>query len=143
MAQSKQGIFISQQKYVIDLLKETSMRASKQVPTPIEQKKNHRLSEALGDKKVDRKMYQRLVGKLICLACTRPNIAYSMSVISQFMHDPREIRLQAAYRVLHYLKAHIGKGILFKKTSYIALEIYSDANFVGSPLDRWSTIGYF
>ena len=92
---------------------------------------------------MDRKMYQRLVGKLICLAHTRPNIAYSMSVISQFMHDPREIRLQAAYRVLHYLKAYIGKGILFKKTSYIALEIYSDANFAGSPLERWSTIGYF
>ena len=94
MAQSKQGIFISQQKYIIDILRETSMMASKPIATPIEQ--NHRLSEALGEKKVDRKMYQRLVGRLIYLAHTRPNIAYSVSVISQFMHGPSEIHLQAA-----------------------------------------------
>ena len=113
------------------------MMASKPVATPIKQ--NHRLCEALGDKKMDRKMYQRLVRRLIYLAHTRPDITYSMSVISQFMHDPREIHLQAAYRILHYLKAHSGKGILFKKTSDIALEIYTDA---GSSLDRRSTIGY-
>ena len=80
------------------------MMASKPVATPIEQ--NHRLSEAFGEKKVDRKMYQRLVGSLIYLAHTRPDIASSMSVIRQFMHDPREIHRQAAYRVLHYLKAY-------------------------------------
>ena len=46
------------------------------------------------------------------------------------MHDQREIHLQAAYRVLHYLKAHLGKGILFKKTLDIALAIYTDAEGV-------------
>ena len=91
VARSNPGIFISQHKYVIDLLRETCMMASKPVATPIEQ--NHRLSEALGEKKVDRKMYQWLVGKLIYLAHTRPDIAYSVSVISQFMHDPRKIHL--------------------------------------------------
>ena len=65
-----------------------------------------------------------------------------MSVISQFMHDPREVHLQAAYRVLHYLKAHPGKGILFKKTSDVNLAIYTDADFAGSPMDRRSTTGY-
>ena len=140
VAWSKQGIFISQQKYVIDLLRETGMMASKPVATAIKQ--NHKLNEALGEKKVNRKMYQRLVGRLIYLAHTRPDIAYSVSVISQFMHDPREIHLQAAYRVLHYLKAHPGKKILFKKTSYIALEIYTKADFAGSSLDRWSTTSY-
>ena len=140
MAWSKQGIFISHQKYVIDLFRETSMMDSKSVATPIEQ--NHRLSEALGEKKVDRKMYQRLIGRLIYLARTRPDIAYLMSVISQFMHDSREIHLQTAYRVLHYLKAHPGKGILFKKTSDISLAMYTYADFARSPLDRRSTTGY-
>ena len=116
------------------------MMASKLVTTPIEQ--NHILSEALREKKVDRKMYQRLVRRLIYLAHIRPDIAYSVSGISQFMHDPREIHLQAAYLVLHYLKAHPGKGILFKKTSNIALAIYIDADFARSPLDRRSTTGY-
>ena len=90
---------------------------------------------------MDRKMYQRLVGRLIYLPHTRPDIAYTVSVISQFMHDPREINLHTTYRVLHYLKAHLGKGILFKKTSDIALAIYTSADFVRSPLDKWSTIG--
>ena len=94
VARSKQGIFISQHKYDIDLLREIGMMTSKPIATTIEQ--NHRLSEALGEKKVDRKIYQRLVGRLIYLAHTRPNIAYSVSVISQFMHDPREIHIQAA-----------------------------------------------
>ena len=71
------------------------MMTSKSVATPIEQ--NHILSETLGEKKVDRKMYQRLVGRLIYLTHTRPDIAYSISVISQFMHHSREIHLQATY----------------------------------------------
>ena len=140
MAQSRQGIFMSQQEYVTDLLKETGMMASKPTGTPIEQ--NHKLREALGDKAVDKEMYQRLVRKLICLAHTRPDIAYSISVISQFMHDPKEVHLQVIYRVLHYLKAHIGKGILFKKGSTINLAVYTDADFAGSPVDGRSTSGY-
>ena len=69
--------------------------ASKPVVTLIEQ--NHKLSEALGEKKVDRKLYQRLVGRLIYLAHILPDIAYSLTVIHHFMHDPREIHLQEAY----------------------------------------------
>ena len=94
VARSKQGIFISQHKYVIDLLKETCMMVSKPVATPIEQ--NHKLSEALGEEKVDRKMYQQLVGRLIYLAHPKSDITYSVSVINQFMHDSREIHLQVA-----------------------------------------------
>ena len=116
------------------------MMAGKPVAIPIEQ--NHKLSEALGDKAVDRAMYQRLVGKFIYLAHTQPDIAYLVSVISQFMHDPREVHLQAAYRVLHYIKAHPGKGILFKKTSDVNLAVYTDADFAGSPMDKRSTVGY-
>lgn len=103
VAHSKQGIFISQQKYVMDLLRETGMLASKPAATPIEP--NHKLGEATGDQIVDREMYQRLVGKLIYLAHTRPNIAYSVSIIGQFMHNPKDVHLQVAYRVLHYLNA--------------------------------------
>ena len=51
-----------------------------------------------------------------------------MSLISQFVHDPRELHLQAAYRVLHYLKGNPKKGILFKKNDTLALEAYTDAD---------------
>jgi DNA-binding protein len=59
-------------------------------------------------------MNQCLVGKLIYLSHTQPNIAYVVSVINQFMHNPKEVHLQAAHRVLQYLKGRLGKGILFK-----------------------------
>ena len=87
-------------------------------------------------------MYQRLVGRLIYLAHTRPDIAYSESVISQIMHDPREPHLQAAYRVLHYLKGNPEKGILFKKNNTLTLEAYTNADYAGSLVNRRSTIGY-
>ena len=58
------------------------------------------------------------------------------------MHDPREPHLQAAYRVLHYFKGNPGKGILFKKNDTLALEAYTDADYVGSIVDRRSTTGY-
>lgn len=140
VAHSKKGIFISQQKYVTDLLKETGKIGCKPVSTPIDS--NQKLGEAKEEPHVDKKIYQRLVGRLIYLAHTRPDIAYSVSLISQFMHDPREPHLQAAYRVLHYLKGNPGKGILFKRNQNLALEVYTDADYGGSIVDRRSTTGY-
>ena len=140
VAYSMQGIFISQQKYVTDLLTETGKIGCKPVSTPMDP--NHKLGEAKEEPVVDKRMYQRLVGRLIYLAHTRPDIAYSVSVISQFMHDPRESHLQAAYRVLHYLKGSPGKGILFKRNKELVLEAYTDADYAGSVVDRRSTTGY-
>ena len=140
MAYSTQGIFISQQKYVTDLLAETGKIRCKPVFTPMDP--NHKLGEVKEEPVVDKRMYQRLVGRLIYLAHTRPDIAYSVSVISQFMHDPREPHLQTAYKVLHYLKGNPGKGILFKKNNTLALEAYTDADYVGSLVDQRSITGY-
>ncbi|RVW32244.1 Copia protein [Vitis vinifera] len=70
--------------------------------------------------------------RLIYLAHTRLDIAYSVSVICQFMHDlhePREPHLQATYRVLHYLKGNPGKRILFKKNNTLALEAYINVDY--------------
>jgi hypothetical protein len=94
------------------------------------------------DAAVDREMYQRLVGRLIYLSHTRPDIAYAVSVISQFMHSPKEVHLQAAHRVLQYLKGTPGKGILFKRKGDLVLEAYTDADYAGSIVDRRSTSGY-
>ena len=61
------------------------------------------------------------------LAQTRSNITYSVSVISQFMHDLQETHLEAAYRVLRYLKGTSEKGILSKQNNSLALEAYINA----------------
>lgn len=140
VAHSKNGIFVSQQKYILDLLNETGMLGCKPVDTPIEQ--NHKLGEANEDVVVDRGVYQRLVGKLIYLSHTRPDIAYAVSAVSQFMHSPKEIHLAAVYRILRYLKSTPGKGILFRKNEKMELEAYTDADWAGSVIDRRSTSGY-
>ncbi|RVW53023.1 Retrovirus-related Pol polyprotein from transposon RE1 [Vitis vinifera] len=130
VAYSTQGIFISQQKYVIDLLIETGKIGCKPVSTPMDP--NHKLGKAKEEPMVDKRMYQRLVVRLIYLAHTRPDIAYTVSVISQFMHDIREPHLQAAYKVLHYLKGNPRKGILFKKNNTLALDAYTDVDYAES-----------
>ena len=84
---SNKGIFISQKKYVLDLLVETGMLDCKPIETPMVM--NHGLQMHEGGELADRMQYQRLVGKLIYLAHTRPDIAYAVGVFSRFMHRPQ------------------------------------------------------
>ena len=114
VARSKQAIFMSQCKYVLDLLKEMGLLGCKLVATPINANTKLRLSED-ENSVVDRGKYQRLVGRLIYLSSTRPNIAFVVSLISQFMHCPSEEHMEAVFRILKYLKSNLGKGILFTK----------------------------
>ena len=95
VAQSKQGIFVSQQKYVLDLLKEIGKLACKPTNMPI--KPNHKLGDSNEDDIVDLGNYQSLVGPLIYLSHKRPDIAYVVSLVSQFMHNPKETHLQAVH----------------------------------------------
>ena len=88
VARSKGGIFFSQRKYVLDLLTEVGLLECKTVDTPIMQ--NHRFGEYSDQAPIDKLRYQRLVGKLIYLSHNRLDIAYAISVVSQFMHNPSE-----------------------------------------------------
>lgn len=110
VARSIQGIFLSQQKYVVDLLKEVEMVGCKPCLTPIEA--NHKLKEDDSERLIDAGRYQRLVGRLIYLSLTRPDITYAVGVISQFMHAPTQNHLEAVYRVLQYLKGCPRKGVI-------------------------------
>ena len=80
--------------------------------TLIEQ--NHCLSKDVGTS-VDKERYQRLIGRLIYLSHTRPDIAFAVSVVSQFMHDPRTSHMDDVYLILRYLKSSPGKGLLYIK----------------------------
>jgi hypothetical protein len=139
VSRGPKGMFLTQRKYVLDLLKETGMNGSKPAATPIEQ--NHRLSSDAGNL-VNRECYQRLVGKLIYLSHTRPDIAFAVSVVSQFMHNPRTAHLDAVNRILRYLKGCPGKGLLYTKQGNLQIECYTDADWAGSLDDRRSTSGY-
>ena len=141
VARSKHGIFLSQRKYILDLLTETRMLGCKPVDTPIEQ--NHKLFHCLDATSTDKGRYQRLVGKLIYLSHTRPDITYAVCVVSQFMHDPRKPHMDAVERILRYLKSAPGKSLLFTKHNHLKIEGYTDADWAGSADNRRSTSGYF
>ena len=93
VARSAQGISLCQRKYVMDLLTETSMLDCKPAETPIEV--NHGLSIQEGQVSTDKAQDQRLVGRLIYLSHTRPDIAYPVSVISLLMHSPSKEHMDA------------------------------------------------
>ncbi|CAL8115437.1 unnamed protein product [Prunus armeniaca] len=141
VARLSKGIFLSQRKYVLDLLKETGMLGCKPVETPIVEK--HNLCLDPEQELVDKGRYQKLVGRLIYLAHTRPNIAYVVSVVSQFMHSPSVDHMAAVMRILAYLKSTPGKGVLYRKNGHLRIEGFTDADWAGDVTDRRSTSGYF
>ncbi|RVW29009.1 Retrovirus-related Pol polyprotein from transposon RE1 [Vitis vinifera] len=89
-------------------------------------------TKKIGTKKnnapVDKGRYQRLVGRLIYLSHTRPNIGFSISVVSQFMNNPTKEHMEAVNRILRYLKMTPGKGLLYKKNYTRDVEVFSDAD---------------
>ena len=141
MLRSKKGIFLSQRKYALDLLNETGMSACSPVSTPMEE--NLKLGMHPKQIPANKERYQRLVGRLMYLAHTRPDLAYALSVVSQFMHAPSEEHMNAVIRILRYLKSSPGKGIMFTKGDNLDIEGYTDADWAGSIDDRRSTSGYF
>ncbi|CAL2255207.1 unnamed protein product [Prunus armeniaca] len=141
VARSKHGIFLSERKYILDLLAETGMLDCKPIDTHSEQ--NHKLGLYPDQVPTDKERYQRLVGKLIYLSHTHPDIAYAVSVVSQFMHSPIEDHMGVVMRILRYLKVTPGKGLMFSKYGHRDVERYTDADWASSATDRRSTFGYF
>ena len=139
VARGAEGVVLSQRKYVLDLLKETGMLGCRPVASPIDQK--IKLTELAGEK-VDRERYQRLVGRLIYLTHTRPDISFAVSVVSRYMHDPRKDHMDAVYHILRYLKGAPGKGLIFRKHGHFNIEGYCDSDWASCADDRKSTSGY-
>lgn len=139
IASSRKGLFLNQRKYVLDLLQETGMLGAKPTESPVNSKEKLSLD---GELLSDVGQYQRLVGKLIYLTITRPDITYAVSLVSQFMHAPRTSHLTAVNIILRYLKSCPGRGILMKKNGHSQIVGYSDADWAGCPIDRKSTTGY-
>jgi len=91
----------------------------------------------------NKERYQRLVGKLIYLSHTRPDIAYAISVVSQFMHRLSEDHMDVVTRILRYLKSSPGKGLMFLKNNQLNVDGYTNTDWAGNVSDRKSTSGYF
>ncbi|XP_074271153.1 uncharacterized protein LOC141595079 [Silene latifolia] len=141
VAHGESGLFLCQRKYALEIIKEAKLEGAKPVQTPIIQ--NHELALSTSALLKDPVMYRRLVGRLVYLTITRPDLLYAVHTLSQFVQAPRKEHLEAALRVVRYLKGDPGKGIVMSKDSVMQLNGYSDSDYARCPLTRRSLTGYF
>ena len=137
---STNGYYLTQAKYTSDLISRASITDSKIVNTPIEY--NCLLNSHDGESLSDATFYKQLVGSLIYLTVTRPDISYAVHIVSQFMAAPRSPHYADVLRILQYLKDTIFDGLHFSSHSSLTLQAYSNTDWAGDPTDRRSTTGY-
>ena len=110
--------------------------------TPVDVNVKLKAEQHEKDAPVNKTSFQRLIGRLLYLNHTRPDIAFAVNSLSQFMNDPRESHQGAADWILAYLKGSIRQGLLFKRGSEPNIVLYTDSDYVGSLDDSRSTSGY-
>ncbi|GKC43676.1 retrovirus-related pol polyprotein from transposon TNT 1-94 [Tanacetum coccineum] len=140
VARTHEGLVLSQRKYTLDILADCGFEGCRQSSFPIEQ--NHKLDKSEDQPKVDRSRYRRIVGRLLYMQATRPDIAYAISILSQFVSDPRQPHMDVVHHVLRYLKSTHGQGVLFPRTGGFNLTAYCDYDWLGCPYTRRSRTGY-
>ena len=125
VSSSVDGYYLTQAKYTSGMISQASITDSNIVDTPIEY--NCRLNSHDGKSLFDATLYRQLVGSLIYLTVTRPDISYIVHVVSQFMATPRSPHYAVVLRILRYLKDTIFDGLHFSSHSSLTLQAYSDA----------------
>ncbi|GJX31986.1 putative ribonuclease H-like domain-containing protein [Tanacetum coccineum] len=137
--QNKGGIFISQDKYVAEILKKFDLVNVKAAITPMETKVPLTKDEEAFD--VDVHLYRSMIGSLMYLTASRPDIMYAVCVCSRFQVTPKTSHLNAVKRIFKYLKGKPNLGLWYPRESPFDLEAFSDSDYGGSNLDRKSTTG--
>ena len=133
------GIFLSQSKYAKDFLVKFNMHNCKAVGTPMIT--NEKLQVEDGTEAVNPSLYRSIIGGLNYLTHTRPDIMYSVNVLSRFMHKPTRLHLGAAKRVLRYVAGTIDFGLWYSKSTNGTMYGYSDSDWGGCVDNRKSTSG--
>lgn len=134
------GMFLNQTKYAEEILLRAGMHDCNPVSTPVDLKS--KLAEDIGKPVDNPTQYRSLAGALQYLTFTRPDIAYAVQQICLFMHDPRDLHLQAPRRILRYIQGTKDKGLHLLKNQNMTMTAYSDADWAGCPSTRRSTSGF-
>ncbi|XP_019098362.1 PREDICTED: uncharacterized protein LOC109131651, partial [Camelina sativa] len=140
ISRSPEGLFLSQRKYTLDLLHETGKHGAKPVSTPLEEgyqvKRKGEMKPTpnapatkLADPYADPGRYRRLVGKLIYLKITRPDLCYAVNQVSQHMQAPTNFDWNTVERIMCYLKGSPGQGVWMGKNNSTEIVGYCDADY--------------
>jgi len=136
----QKGISVTQHKYIQDLIQLAGLTKATTVDTPMEINVKYRRDE--GQLLADPTFYRQLVGSLIYVTITRPDISFAVHTVSKFMQSPTHFHLSAVHRILRYLLGTSTRGLFFPTGSSPTLQAYSDADWAGCPDTRKSTTGW-
>ncbi|KAJ0434592.1 putative RNA-directed DNA polymerase [Helianthus annuus] len=140
LSREDDAIILHQKRYSADLLARFGMLDCK--PSVVPMDVNAKLYADKGNKLDDPTMYRQIIGSLIYLTITRPDIAFAVGVLSRYMQSPRKPHLDVARKLLRYVKSTFGSGITFEKGVELELVGYCDADYAGDLDTRRSTTGY-
>ncbi|CAA7044894.1 unnamed protein product [Microthlaspi erraticum] len=129
------------EEYALNLLSDTGLMACKPCSVPMDPVV--KLSKESGVPLDDPTPYRALVGLLLYLTITRPDITFAVHCLSQFMHTPTDVHLTAAHRILRYVKNDPGQGLFYSAKSDLCLNAFSDSDYSTCPDTRRSITGYW
>nr|GEU89041.1 retrovirus-related Pol polyprotein from transposon TNT 1-94 [Tanacetum cinerariifolium] len=139
ISQSPRGIFINQSKYIVKSLKKFGFDSCDQVDTLMVEKS--KLDEDKEGKVVDPSHYHGMIGTLLYLTASRPDLQFSIFMCARYQAQPTENHLHAVKRIFWYLRGTVNRGLWYLKDSSIALIGFANANHAGCQDTRCSTSG--
>ena len=140
IARSSEGINICQRKYALDLLDETCLLGCK--PSSVPMDPHAKFSKYTGGDLVDAESYRRLIGRLMYLQITRPDITYAVNKLSQYSQAPRKDHQLAVYKILRYIKGTLGQGLFYSSKAELQFQMFADASYEDCLDTRRSTSGF-
>ncbi|GKF61762.1 hypothetical protein Tco_0181816 [Tanacetum coccineum] len=129
ISQSPRGIFFNQSKYALESLKKYGFDSCDPVDTPIVEKS--KLDEDKEGKAVDPSHYRSMIGTLLYLTASRPDLQFAIFMCARYQACPTEKHLRAVKRIFQYLKGTVNRGLWYPKDSSIALTSFADADHAG------------
>ncbi|GJT97043.1 putative ribonuclease H-like domain-containing protein [Tanacetum coccineum] len=139
VSQSPRGIFINQAKYALETLKKYGMDLSDPVDTPMVDRL--KLDEDLMGIPVDQTRFRGMVGSLMYLTASRPDLVFAVCMCARYQAKPTKKHLEAIKRIFRYLKGTINMGLWYPKDNAMSLTAYADADHAGCQDSRRSTSG--
>nr|GEU82178.1 hypothetical protein [Tanacetum cinerariifolium] len=139
ISQSPRGIFINQSKYASKIFKKYGLNSTDSVDTPMIE--NKKLDEDLHGKQVEATLYRGMIGSLMYLTASRPDLSYVVCLCAWYQAKPIEKHLQAMKRIFRYLNGTINMGLWYSKDTDMSLTAYADADHSGYPDTRRGTSG--